>query len=155
MQNDRFRDELDKQQIEQLHQVVLRLSANGFEIKKLCITVIVSAAVVFASFTDRPVGPFLFIAAGTIIAFFYMLDVQVYYYQRKLRLQMQQINHAMARRHLPLVESTSVGMPLIDPGSQPRRLMSAFINQSMWPYAALAVVDLAFFGAYSTGLYPS
>ncbi len=155
MQNEQLRDDLDKQQIEQLHQVVLRLSANSFEIKKLCITVIVSAAVVFASFTDRQLGPFLFAAPAIIIAFFYMLDVQVYYYQMKIRLQMQQIHRAIAERHFPSVEASSVGMPLTDPGSQIRRLKTAFLNHSMWPYAMLGAMDFILFGAYSMGFFQS
>ena len=151
MPNEQLRDELDKLQIEQLHQVVLRLSANSFEIKKLCITVIVSASVLVASFTDRQLDSSIFLAAAIIIAFFYMLDVQVYYYQQKIRIRMKVINDRMMQRHFSSVDTEGVGMPFTEQRSQFRRLWHAFFNASMWPYAALVSVDIILFVLYLLG----
>ena len=155
MQNGQLQDELDKAQIEQLHRVVLRLSSNSFEIKKLCITVIVSASVLVASFTDRTLDISIFFAAAIVISFFYMLDVQVYYYQQKIRVRMKDIYDTIVARHAFPVDEVGVGMPLAEDGSQFRRLWRAFFNASMWPYAALISVDIILAVLYLLGMIES
>ena len=155
MQNEQMRDELDKLQIEQLHQVVLRLSANSFEIKKLCITVIVSASVLVASFTDRQLDLSIFLAAAIIVAFFYMLDVQVYYYQEKIRIQMKVIHNSIIARNNYSYNTQGVGMPLTERRSRFGRLLHAFFNPSMWPYAALVLADIILIILYLYGLLES
>ena len=152
MQNEQMRDELDKLEIEQLHQVTLRLSANSFEIKKLCITVIVSASVLVASFTSRQLDLSIFLAAAIIISFFYILDVQVYYYQQKIRIRMKAIHRSMMGRHIPSFDSQGFGMPLTEQQSQMDRLCHAFFNASMWPYAALVSVDIILVLLFLAGL---
>ena len=155
MQNEQLQDELDKLQIEQLHQVVLRLSVNSFEIKKLCITVIVSASVLVASFTDRKLDLSIFLAAAIIISFFYILDVQVYYYQQKIRIRMRIIHDRMMNRHFSSFDTQGVGMPITEHRSQLQRLRHAFFNASMWPYAALVSADIILIILHLVGLIES
>jgi hypothetical protein len=55
-------DELDREQIEQLHAATLKASDSCFELKKLCATVLVPTATVVAVFTDKRLNEAVFIA---------------------------------------------------------------------------------------------
>ena len=91
-------------------------------------------------------------AVAIIIAFFYMLDVQVYYYQRKIRIQMRIIHDTMMYRHISSSHTQGIGMPLVEQQSQFRRILYAFFNASMWPYAALVLADIILIILYLVGL---
>jgi hypothetical protein len=84
-------DELDREQIEQLHAATLKASDSCFELKKLCATVLVPTATVVAVFTDKRLNEAVFIAGLLVIVAFWLADAVGYFYQRKLRVAMTAI----------------------------------------------------------------
>jgi len=134
------KEDLAASEIEQLHQLVLQLSKNCFEIKKLCATLLVSVGVFLAGFTPTRLDPSLFAGAGAVIICFYVLDVQSYYYQRKVRAQMRKIAQGISGQAIMV---SGVGMPLEGtPGSGRSEYLRAFLNASMWFYVFLAGLDI-------------
>ena len=77
--------------INQLHNATLQFSNNTMEIKKLFVSVLIAYFTILATLnsasdiTADPHKPFLYI----ITASFLFLDVQSYYYQKKLRAQIE------------------------------------------------------------------
>jgi hypothetical protein len=154
------RDEFDKICIDQLHKVVLQLSGNCFELKKLCATLIVSAGTLIATFTGRHLDASLFSGATFITLFFWVLDSQSYYYQEKIRARMKKLGEdiiepasvpagtpsipqpALSTPDTPL---DGVGMPLSEERENRaagNRILHAFFNGSMSFYWIL----IALFG---------
>lgn len=132
---------LDLKTIDQLHAVVLDLSKNCFELKKLCATVLVSAAVLIATFTDKKLD-YSFLGAGAIIiGFFWILDVQSYFYQDKLRSIMKEKARAIVEEGKLKLEVEGVGVPLATARTHESRLRRSFFNPSMLFYAFLALID--------------
>jgi hypothetical protein len=119
-----FKDEMDKLQIDQLHKVVLELAKNWFELKKLCITVLVSAATLIAVFTTQKLDAALFVGCGIIVLFFYVADAQSYYYQEKIRIRMRELAIGLTKRHSRQIEVPGMGMPL-----EQRRINQARVPQ--------------------------
>jgi len=89
--------ELLKIRLEQLHKVVLNLSKNCFEIKKLCVTILISASILLISFTSQELDLSIFICGLIAVLFFCILDVQSCYYQSKIRVQMRRITESLAQ----------------------------------------------------------
>jgi hypothetical protein len=112
MPDDELRDELDKASIDQLHKAVLQISGKCFKIKKLCVTVLISAATLLATFTDKKLDLSLFVGGLIGVSFFWLLDAQNYYYQEKLRARMKKLGEDIASRHLPHLRVDGIGMPL-------------------------------------------
>lgn len=84
-------DDLDREQLEQLHAATLRASDSCFELKKLCATVLVPTATLISVFTDERVNIAMFVAAALVVTGFWIADSFSYYYQRKLRAAMRVI----------------------------------------------------------------
>src|SRR5690349_3446858 len=82
-----FQDGMDRIQLDQLHKVVLELSKNCFELKKLCVTVLGSAAVLICTLTQSQLDMALFVGTSLVILFFYIADCQSYFYQEKIRIR--------------------------------------------------------------------
>ena len=106
-------DELDRQQLEQLHAATLKASDSCFELKKLCATIVVPAATLVAVFTDHSLDSAVFISGLLIVGAFWLADAVGFYYQRKLRAAMAAIWARRAARcsepytHAPQVEKVS------------------------------------------------
>lgn len=150
-----FQDEFDQLQLGQLHAVVLQLSKNCFEIKKICLTVLVSSMVLIASFTEKRLDFSLFIGAILVIGFFYILDAQSYFYQEKIRVRIAEISNAMWHRNTPQLDISGFGIPLSEARIRANRLRRAFFNASMWFYGALLLIDIAVLALYVGGLIQS
>lgn len=82
--------ELYMEKYKQLHSVVLNFSINSMELKKMCVTTLVAVVtILFAFFKDKPVTYIMIrntcwgLFAITVL--FYLVDVYTYYYQKKLR----------------------------------------------------------------------
>jgi hypothetical protein len=146
-----FQDEMDRLQLDQLHKVVLELSKNCFELKKLCITVLVSASVLIATFTHDSLNVSFFVGGAIIVGFFYIADVQSYYYQEKIRIRMKDIANEMADRANPKIQIAGVGMPISQAGIKKTRIQHAFLNASMLFYALLLAVDVLLGACFSIG----
>lgn len=147
-----MQDELDRRQLDQLHAVVLQFSRNCFEIKKLCLTILVSASVFIVSMTAKQLNAWLFIGAAVVILFFYFLDVQSYFYQEKLRIVMKRIAESMITRHTQQIEIDGAGVLLTPERLAIHRLRHASFNSSMWFYGCLILLDLVGFLLYFAGV---
>jgi hypothetical protein len=153
-----IQDELDKVSIEQLHRVVLQLSGNCFELKKLCATVLVSGITIVAAFTAQRLDAAHFVAASVIATFFWFLDAQSYYYQEKLRLRMKQLAEELAQRHDPAMVVDGIGVRLSRKREQrtPRqRAWHAVFNQSMAFYWGMGAVLLLAAMGFAMGVVHS
>ncbi|MFD9866286.1 hypothetical protein ACFXI8_00970 [Streptomyces niveus] len=78
-------DELDKDQLDQLHAATVKASEACLELKKLCALILVPVGTIIASFGDKKPGASLFAAGLLVIVGFWIADSFSYYYQRKLR----------------------------------------------------------------------
>ena len=150
-----IQNEMDRVQLDQLHQVVLQLSKNCFEIKKLCVTVLISASVLVSSFISKQLDLSLFVGGAIIIVFFYILDSQSYYYQEKIQLRMRYVANEILRRSSLQVELPGVGMPFSQERLATNRLFHAFLNPSMSFYAVLVGIDVLLALLYLSGLIRS
>jgi hypothetical protein len=154
MPDDELRDELDKVSIDQLHKAVLQISGNCFEIKKLCVTVLISAATLVAIFTNKKLDLAFFVGSLIGVSFFWLLDAQNYYYQEKLRTRMKELGEGIASRHLPHLSVDGIGMPLSEKReerSTRERVAASLLNYSMIFYLLLAVVIALLLVAYLSG----
>ncbi|WP_152447796.1 hypothetical protein [Rhodococcus triatomae] len=91
-------DSLDKELIDQLHAATLKASDSCFEIKKLCATVLVPTGTLVALFSNRNLGVAVFVAGILVISFFWMADAVSFYYQRRIRVKMEEIWERRAAR---------------------------------------------------------
>lgn len=128
-------DELDREQLSQLHAATLKIAESCFELKKLCATVLVPLATLLSIFTDRQLNSAVFMAPIGVIVAFWMADSVGYLYQSRLRARMAKIWQRRADRcydpyhHVPEDAAVSV-------------LRAAF-NPSMIYYLALLVLMAA------------
>lgn len=151
-------DELDQQSITQLHTVVVELSKNCFELKKLCATVVGSSLTLLAAFTAQRIDAVFFVGGAVIVVFFWMADAQSYFYQEKIRIRMKKLQDAMLQRSAANLIFDGVGMP-VSPARQssqtPQRVFHAIFNWSMTFYFGLLVIDLVALLMYILGgLHP-
>lgn len=124
-------DELDKEQIDQLHAATLKAADTCFELKKLCATVLVPTATLVAVFTERRLDTAAFVAGLLVITVFWLADGVAYYYQRKLRALMSTYWHKRAARCVP---------PYTAPTISRVSSLGALFNYSMSFYGALAAL---------------
>ena len=111
-------DELDNKSIDQLHEVVLQLSSNCFELKKLCATLVVAASTLIITFAEK-VSPIqistpkaIILIDLLIVVLFWILDSLSFYYQQKLRLRMRDKAQEIVNRSLNVpTQVDGVGMP--------------------------------------------
>lgn len=153
-----FQDELDKISIEQLHKAVLQMSSNCFEIKRLCVTVLVASGTLIATFTNKKLDPAMFIAGAVIAIFFWLLDAQSYYYQEKLRARMKTLSEGMATRRGFTLQVEGVGMELSEEREKWRfapRALHAVTNASMGFYLIVVLLMLALWVLHATGAIAS
>jgi hypothetical protein len=146
-------DELDKISIEQLHAVVLELSKNCFELKRICATVLIAASTLLATFTNKRLDPSVFVGGLIVVSFFWVLDAQSYYYQEKVRARMKQLSQQRARRASPNVMIDGVGMPLPPTRTEETRRIRSLFNSSMLFYLLLAIIDLLVWILYALVSY--
>jgi hypothetical protein len=154
MDDQAFHDAIDQTNIDQLHKAVLQLSNNCFELKKFCVTVLISAITLITTFTNKQLDPFIFFAGFFVVMFFWILDSQSYYYQEKLRARMKELASDIAKRHSPRIVIDGVGMPL-DKKREERniseRVLASLFNWSMVFYLFLAILVIVIGLLYSYG----
>jgi hypothetical protein len=141
--------------IDQLHKAVLQFSANCFEVKKLCATVLLAALTLIVTFTNKQLDYAVFVGALLTIAFFWVLDAQSYYYQDKIRARMKDIAQELAQNAGDAVLVDGVGMPMPagrENLTQRKRLRIAFFNASMYYYLILVIIAVVLFVAFECGL---
>ena len=146
-------DDLDKEQIEQLHAVTLQVSSNCFELKKLCTTVLIAAGTLIVTLTRREVDDALFVAGLVVVLLFWAADAQSYFIQAKLRSRMKELQGSRIRRFQELkgYDTAGVGLPIVTQQSRLRRVFHSFFNASMLYYFLIAAVLSAAWLMYGTG----
>ncbi|MEU1211201.1 hypothetical protein ACFYSH_09865 [Streptomyces sp. NPDC005791] len=137
-------EDLDKEQLEQLHAATLKASEACLELKKLCAVVLVPVGTIITAFGDKKPGPSLFVAGFLVIIAFWIADSFSYYYQRKLRGLMIPIWRRRAARcteeYLFIPSSGGVGP------------VRAALNASMAYYFILGLLFGVAAWAYMAGL---
>ncbi|MCZ4125293.1 hypothetical protein [Streptomyces sp. H39-S7] len=136
-------DELDKEQLAQLHAATLKASEACLELKKLCAVVLVPVGTLVASFGDRKPGASLFASGTLVILAFWLADSFSYFYQRKLRGAMIPIWQRRANR--------CIGEIAIVPNSGEVSPWRAAFNASMVYYMILGTLFLVASSAYALG----
>lgn len=91
-------DQLSWDKIRQLHEAVSNFSKQSFDIKKLWITVEVSAITLMKSLNMEDFK-FIVTVSFAILIFFYLLDSMTYYYQDKLREGIAKEQNAIRKRN--------------------------------------------------------
>lgn len=137
-------DELDAEQLTQLHAATLKAADSCFELKKLCATVLIPSGTLVLLLSGNRLDAAVFVAGILVVFVFWLADSVAYYYQRKLRAAMTTIWERRAGRCVP---------PYVYvPHTQPVRPLRAAFNPSMWFYAIIAAVVVALFLALLLGL---
>ena len=93
-----IQDKLNWDNINQLHNAVSNFSRQSFDIKKLWITVEISVITLLSTIKVESLDFIVFIIELVTI-FFYLLDSMTYYYQDKLRDQMEAERNAIRKRY--------------------------------------------------------
>lgn len=91
-------DQLSWDKIHQLHEAVSNFSKQSFDIKKLWITVEVSAITLMKTLNVEDIK-FIVMVSFAILIFFYLLDSMTYYYQDKLRESIAKEQNSIRRRN--------------------------------------------------------
>lgn len=128
-----FLDELNWNQIEQLHNATAALSKQSFEIKKICLTLEVASLTLIAKFLNNNLDLSLFVTGLIIPVFFYLLDTMTYYYQDKLRSKMIKEENIIRVRYQEEEKENP---------HNSWRLLRSFFNHSHWIYLALIALDI-------------
>lgn len=139
-------DDLDKELLGQLHAATLKASDSCFELKKLCATVLIPTGTLVALFSERRLGPAVFVAGFLVIVFFWLADAVGYYYQRKLRVAMGAI---WLRRSERCDETWT------PPSTASTSPIRAAFNGSMYFYLLLTIPVLAGLLLYAMGIIES
>lgn len=130
-------DDLDKIQIDQLHKATLNFSNNSLETKKLCVTMQIAIYTLLASIYKQSSLSDFVIALEVLGIFipilFYAVDVVLYFYQDRLRENMDsRLNEIKKRNGLPIhIENKDKG-----------RLLRSFFNGSQILYFGLIIVSI-------------
>jgi hypothetical protein len=140
-------DDLDREQLEQLHAATLKASDSCFELKKLCATVLIPAGTLVALFTNKKLNAAVFVAGLLIITTFWLADAVGYFYQRKLRAAMTPIWERRAAR-------CPGGYKYVPTPAKVRPARAAF-NSSMTYYLILALLIGVAFLLFETGVIQS
>lgn len=130
-------DELDKIQIDQLHKATLNFSNNSLETKKLCVTVQIAVYTLLAGiYKDSPLSNLVIALEllGILIPIlFYAVDVVLYYYQDRLRENMNNKMNDIKKRHRIVVQPSN---------RNNKRLLRSFINGSQILYLGLIIISV-------------
>ncbi|MGY3201254.1 hypothetical protein [Streptomyces sp. TE5632] len=139
-------DDLDKEQLDQLHAATLKASEACLELKKLCALILVPVGTIITSFGDKKPGPSLFAAGLMVIIAFWVADSFSYFYQRKIRGAMVDIWQRRVQR-CPAGENPPPSVPT----SGAVTAWRAAFNASMAYYAILGVLFALASWAYAVG----
>lgn len=130
-------DELDKIQIDQLHKATLNFSNNSLETKKLCVTVQIAVYTLLAGiYKESPLSNLVIALEllGILIpVLFYAVDVVLYFYQDRLRENMNKRMDEIKKRN---------GLPVRSENRSKRRLFRSFFNGSQILYLGLIIVSI-------------
>ena len=92
-------DELDWKDVDQLHQATLQISKSCFEYKKLCISFLGVSTALIVKFTENSLNHTVFVLGLLICVGFWISDATGYYFQKKLRKQLDERMYSIANRN--------------------------------------------------------
>lgn len=92
-------DELNWVEVEQLHSATIEISKNCFEYKKLCVSLLGVGAALIIKFFTEPFTSVNFGVALLICVGFWLADSTAFYYQRSLRMAMNNRMNQIASRN--------------------------------------------------------
>lgn len=150
-----FEDELDWNLLDQLHKVVLQISTFCFRTKQICLTIEFVVIGLLIKFTDNKLDEAIFVAGLAIPFCFWFLDGIAYFYQVKLRGVMDNIRDQLHKRnsrsivadkHGKVIEQTRINR------SQLPKIISSFVNHSMWLYYFLLGADIILWLLFRKGI---
>ncbi|MDH5387156.1 MAG: hypothetical protein OEY06_01760 [Gammaproteobacteria bacterium] len=147
-------DELDWTLLDQLHSAVTQISGFCFEIKKFCVTTTFVVLALLIKFTSDKLDSSLFVAGALIPLCFWFLDSVAYYYQVKLRGTMEVIRYNIKERGSVNAESSNLERTISNSRVNKSLLLKikdAFINNSMWLYLFMVVIDIIAWNLYKSG----
>ncbi|WP_312648984.1 hypothetical protein [Aminipila sp.] len=138
--NSDIADELNKIQIQQLHNATLNFSNNSLETKKLCITVEVAVFTLLTAIYKEESSYSKLIDAvrffGILVpSLFYIVDVVLYFYQDRLREKMV-IEGNEIRKRYKLTEKVI--------NKNKHRVRKSFFNGSQIMYFGLVIIAVLF-----------
>ena len=87
--NESIEEKINWKMIDQLHNATINFSKNSLEIKKLVFVVIGISTPLIINLCNNQLNKALFISLYIIIGLFWILDSYTYYYQKKLRNNME------------------------------------------------------------------
>jgi hypothetical protein len=117
-------DEIELREANQLHTAALQISKNCFDFKKLCVSVLGAAVAFMIRLTEYHLSNAIFVVAFILIVGFWISDSTTYFYQKMVRLGIDQKFKSIAERYDPKPRSVS---------ARPTAFGSLF-NNSMWLY---------------------
>jgi hypothetical protein len=150
-----FEDELDWNILDQLHKVVLQISTFCFRTKQICLTVEFVVIGLLIKFTNDKLDESIFVAGLAIPLCFWFLDGVAYFYQVKLRGVMDNIREQLHKRnstpmvadiHGKVIEQRRINR------SQLIKIITSFINHSMWIYFFLLCADVILWLLFRKGV---
>lgn len=133
--SENIEDKIDWKKIDQLHNATTNFSKNSLEIKKLLFVVIGISTPLIINLCDNKLNIAVFISLYIIIFVFWIFDSYTYYYQKKLRFQMD-----LHFREI-LGRNTTVQQPILERKSTYQNVWISLFNLShMCFYGVLVVI---------------
>ena len=137
-----IQDELDKLVVDQLHKATLNFSEESQETKKLCVTLVAAIFTLLAAFSKTLSSSleinsvWIALLCASIPLLFWVVDTVTYFYQKKLRYQMQDRLNAIRNRYAIPEENKETQACVF----------RSFFNSSnlMYPMISLLVFFVAF-----------
>jgi len=150
-----FEDELDWSLLDQLHKVVLQISTFCFRTKQICLTVEFVVIGLLVKFTENKLDESIFVAGLAIPLCFWFLDGVAYFYQVKLRGIMDNIRDQLHKRNSTSILENEHGKVIEKKRTaraQLQKIISSFINHSMWLYLFLLCANIILWILFRKGI---
>lgn len=119
--------ELLKEEIEQLHSAILKISDSCFEYKKLCVALVGLLLPILLKLTSDKLDYSFFLVGLGLVLGFWFADANAYFYQKNLRVLMDGIKNRLGDGQVGWLE-----LPIKKASKK-----DSFFNYSMTLYAYL------------------
>jgi len=130
-------DEIDHAKADQMHAAALQISKTCFDLKKLCVSVLGASMALLVKFTEDSVDHSLFAVGIVLVLGFWVSDATAYFYQKALRVAIDDRFKAISERNGDEYATTSTAP----------ELRKSLLNMSMSLYfILLAILAGAWFG---------
>ncbi|SRR6266581_6831093 len=134
-------DEIDHAKADQMHAAALQISRACFDLKKLCVSVLGACMALLIKFTANSVDHSLFAVGTALVLGFWISDATSYYYQKALRV-------AIDNRFKEIADRNGEKYPLT---ASPPAILKALFNMSMSLYLVLFALLVGAWFAFRCG----